>query len=84
MAGRDSEKAQGHFTKWLEARGLVYVDGLEDIALQAGCRPGVDNYYIKLRSGMPLTHALRVFNEALEPLAIRQRPRSWSSCSTLV
>ena len=36
MAGRDGEKAQGHFTKWLEIRGLVYVDGLEDIALQAG------------------------------------------------
>ena len=37
-----------------------------------GCRPGVDHLYIKLGSGVPLTHPLRLFNEAPEPLAINQ------------
>ena len=40
------------------------------------CWPGVDHYYIKLSLGMPLTHPIRVFNEALEPLAINQSSHS--------
>ena len=35
-------------------------------------RPGVDHYYIKVRSEVPVTYPLRVYNEALELLAIRQ------------
>jgi len=45
-------------------------------AAGGGCRPGIDHHYIKLRSGVPLTHPLRVFNEAPEPLAINQSPHS--------
>jgi hypothetical protein len=35
------------------------------------CRPGVDHYTISsLDQGVSLTHPIRIFNEALEPLAI--------------
>ena len=35
------------------------------------CWPGVDHYTISsLDQGVPLTHQIRIFNEALEPLAI--------------
>ena len=36
------------------------------------CQPGIGHYYIKVKSGMPLTYTIRVFNKALEPLAINQ------------
>jgi hypothetical protein len=50
-------------------------DAVSDVHLALDCwsgRHGVDHYHIKLRSGVPLTHPIRVFNKAPEPLAINQ------------
>ena len=45
-------------------------DAVSDVHLALDCwsgRPGVDHYHIKLRSGIPLTHPIRVLNKAPEP-----------------
>ena len=69
-----------HSAAHFGARGLASRIGSMVVVAQSGimryCRPGVDPYYIKLGSGVSLTHRLRVFNEAQEPLATNQSPYS--------
>lgn len=78
MAGWDDEKARGHFTKWLEVRGLVYVDGLEDTALQAVRdhlrTPGAEAQFVGLVEATGSTVKNKLGDVVFRLLAIIPRP----------